>query len=118
MYSDLTLKTLDNEPGLFEVVADVYWHNELLPGGVYVVPRGFKTDLASIPVGLRSLFSRTGRSRKPAVFHDHMYSKKWETRKICDDLFYIGLRERGVSKWAAWLYWAGVRAGGWTRGNW
>lgn len=116
-FSDLTLKTLD-EPGMFRVVGDTFWYSDLLPGGVYRVPNGFVTDLASIPVGLRSVFNRTGRSRKPAVFHDHMYSRQWETRKICDDLFKQALIERGMPKWQAWIYWAGVRAFGWTRGSW
>lgn len=118
MYSDLILKTLDDEPGWFEVVNEVTWHYPDLPGGVYIVEAGFKTDLASIPFFLRFMFSQTGRSRKPAVFHDHMYQNRWETRKVCDRAFYIGLRERGVSKFAAKMYYWGVRAGGWTRGNW
>lgn len=118
MFSDLTLKTIDDKPGYFLVVEDVTWHHDSLPGGVYIVPANFETDLASIPVGLRSLFSRTGRSRKPAVFHDHMYSVKWQTRKVCDEFLRHGLVERGVPKWKAAMYYFGVRLGGWTRGNW
>ncbi len=111
-FSDLTLRTLDDKPGYFEITEDVTWKHESLPGGVYVVPAGYHTDLASIPVGLRNLFSKTGRSRKPAVFHDHMYGTRWETRAKCDEAFRLALIERGVSKWKARIYWLGVRMGG------
>jgi len=120
LFSPLNLRTIDEKPGYFLVTEDVMWHHDDLPGGVYLVPRGFETDLASIPVGLRNLFSRTGRSRKPAVFHDHMYSRRFETRKICDEYFRLALIERGVPAWKARIYWLGVRLGGAIAagGNW
>jgi len=125
-FTDLLLKVLD-EPGWFEVVYDCRWKDPrvfwstagpIMEKSDYVVPSGFQTDLASIPFGMRNLFSRTGKSRKPAVFHDHMYETKWRTRKECDKAFKIMLIDRGVSKFAASIYYFGVRAGGWTRGRW
>ena len=113
-FTELTLKSLDNKPGYFEVAGDVYYSGSF----EYVVPRGFVTDLASIPALLRPIFSRTGLSRKPAVFHDHMYSVKWKTRKRCDESFKEMLLARGVSKGVANIYYWGVRLGGWTRGRW
>lgn len=114
VFTDLILKTLDDEPGMFEVANDFTYE-----GSSFVrVPAGTRTDLASIPRFMRSIFSRTGRSRKPAVVHDHLYGKQWETRKICDQLFREMLISRGYSRFQAGIYYAGVRSGGWTRGRW
>lgn len=120
-FTDLVLRTLDDQPGVFEVVNDTIYTWTDDPSLIekwYKVPAGSTTDLASIPWCLRWLFSRTGKSRKPAVFHDHMYGKKWRTRKECDLMLKQMLRERGMSWFAAQHYYLGVRAGGWTRGNW
>ncbi|MBT6665336.1 MAG: DUF1353 domain-containing protein [Gammaproteobacteria bacterium] len=113
VFTDLVLRTLDEEPGVFEVVNSFTYE-----GSSFVrVPEGTKTDLASIPWGMRNLFAKTGRSRKPAVVHDHLYECKWQTRKICDQLFREMLRARGYSRFQAGIFYAGVRAGGWTRGT-
>ena len=113
-FTDLVLKTLDDEPGVFMVMNGVNYSGSF----DYHVPEGTKTDLGSIPRLLRPIFSATGRSRKPAVFHDHMYGSKWETRKICDEAFREMLIARGMNKFTAWCCYAGVRSGGWTRGRW
>ena len=114
VFTDLVLRTLDDQPGVFQVVYDFSYD-----GSSFVnVPAGTTTDLASIPAFMRSFFSRTGRSRKPAVVHDHLYGKKWKTRKICDQLFKEMLISRGCSRFRAGIYYAGVRSGGWTRGRW
>jgi hypothetical protein len=113
VFTDLVLKTLDDAPGVFEVVNSFTYE-----GSSFIrVPAGTKTDLASIPWGMRNLFSKTGRSRKPAVVHDHLYSCKWQTRKLCDKLFREMLISRGYSRFQAGIFYAGVRAGGWTRGT-
>jgi hypothetical protein len=116
IFTNLRLDVLDDKPGFFCVVDEVSYSGPKLIH--YSVEAGFETDLASIPAILRPFFSKTGKSRKAAVFHDHMYHNKWKTRKECDDMFHQMLIDLGVSKWKAWMYWAGVRAGGWTRGNW
>lgn len=109
----MTLRVLD-DPGWFEVANDVTYEGSFF----YVVKEGTKTDLASIPRIMRMVFQKTGPSRKPAVFHDDMYGRQWETRKICDEAFREMLMSRGMSKFVANIYYLGVRAGGWTRGNW
>ena len=114
VFTDLVLKTLDDEPGVFEVTNDFTYE-----GSSFVrVPAGTKTDLASIPFFMRSIMSQTGRSRKPAVVHDYLYASKWQTRKVCDQLFQEMLRARGYSRFQAAIFYSGVRAGGWTRGRW
>lgn len=84
----------------------------------YTVKAGEVIDFASIPTGLRNTFNRLGLSRMPAAMHDSMYSKKFAKRQYCDLLFYKALIAVGMPQWKAWLYYIGVRMGGWTRGNW
>jgi len=117
-FTDLTLRVLD-EPGWFEGVNACEWAGVFNGEDIMIhIPAGTKTDLASIPWGLRNFFSKTGRSRKPAYFHDFNYGRKWRTRKECDQLLRQMLKERGMNGFAAWAYYTGVRAGGWTRGSW
>lgn len=97
-FSDVDLRILPDDEQ-FKVLNDCWWRNE---------------DLASIPRWLRSVFKKTGKSRVPAVYHDHMYRNGKFTRKICDDLFRLALIQRGMRPWKARLYWMGVRAGGFS----
>lgn len=82
-------------------------------GKVYTVEKGFVTDLASIPAPLRGVLNVNGRSRSPAVLHDALYSLQPVSRGVADSLFYEALISVGVHYLVAWVYWTGVRAGGW-----
>jgi len=113
-FTDLILISLDKDDYFKTFNVTLY----IRGGFQYEVEEGFETNLASIPRVVRGVFNRMGKSRKPAVFHDHMYSNKWETRKRCDQELRHMLIDRGMSKWKANLYYAAVRSGGWTRGNW
>lgn len=84
-------------------------------------PAGMVTDLASIPRILRrhSSFDPNGMSRRPAVGHDSMYASgraagERITRAEADRFLYIALLVEGVSKPIAWMFYTGVRAGGWV----
>lgn len=112
-FSDLRTRVIPK--GEFELTYPfaVEWR-----GFKYIVPKGAVIDFASIPMVLRPFFNRLGKSRKPAAIHDHMYETKWGTREKADKIFYQCLRGIGMSAWKARLYYWGVRAGGWTRGNW
>ena len=114
IFTNLDLRVLD-EPSQFLTLNTFTF---IAKGLTYVIPAGFRTDLASIPAMLRPFFSRTGKNRKPAVAHDHMYACKFQTRKICDLIFRDMLIVQGVSPSKANLYYFGVRLGGWTRGSW
>ena len=76
------------------------------------VPVGFVTDLASIPRALRGLLDINGRSRRPAMAHDWMYTSQPFPREQCDEIFRKALIAEGESEEAAWIYWEGVRIGG------
>jgi hypothetical protein len=77
------------------------------------VPVGFVTDLATVPKFLRGVLDVNGRSRRPATLHDWLYNTQTLPRAECDDIFRRALliEGEGISQW---LYFAGVRAGGWA----
>lgn len=82
-------------------------------GTRYIVPRGFITDLASIPRLLRALFDINGASRKAAVLHDFLYCIQYTTRAEADALFLEALEASGVGWATRWSMYLGVRSGGW-----
>lgn len=112
---DLHLKTLP-KAGMWELTRRLsYVDNK---GIKHSVLKGTPTDLASIPRLLKPFLSVNGKSRRAAVLHDDLYENKYGTRKECDKLFYEALLACDVPKWQASIFYAGVRAGGWTRGSW
>lgn len=92
----------------------MYW---AASGKVYPIPRGFITDLASIPRLLRWMFSINGLSREPAVLHDFLYSMQPVTRAQADALFLEALTACGVGIVQRNALYYGVRAGGWVAWN-
>lgn len=114
VFSELDLRVLDDD-GMFEVINKpcVYIRGLFK----YTVHPGFKTDLASIPRPLRAIFKRNGKSRKPAVFHDHMIKHKWKTRKKADREFKQMLLDVGMDEWKAALYYWGVSIGTFIYGD-
>jgi hypothetical protein len=92
--------------------------------GTINVPRGFITDLASIPRLLRAVFNVNGQTREAAVLHDYLYCSQGRlvilqkyfgslTRAQCDRIFRDAMRDQGVNWLQRWTMWAGVRLGGW-----
>lgn len=78
---------------------------------VYQVPRGFTTDLASIPRPLWSIHAPFKANTIPgAIIHDYLYFCPGElTRKEADDIFYEALVVKKVSILSAYQYWFAVR---------
>lgn len=74
-----------------------------------VVPRGFVTDLASIPKILWPILPKDGIYARPAIVHDFHYwvqDKEWP-KELADKTFLIGMKELKVSKLkAATIYYA------------
>jgi len=86
-----------------------YRYDEL--GIVITVPAGFVTDFASVPRGLWNIVPRWGRHGEAAVLHDYLYDIGVYTRKECDKIFLVAMKECRAKK--ARIIWAGVRMGGW-----
>lgn len=107
-FSELDVRVLDDD-GMFKVINNpcVYVRGLFK----YTVDVGFETDFASIPRPLRGIFKRNGKSRKAAVFHDHMIKTKWRTRKEADKEFHRMLLDLGMDAWKAKIYYWGVCIG-------
>jgi len=82
----------------------------------FTVPKGFTTDLSSIPERLRGIIPQVGKYNRPSVAHDYAYEDgvKGMSRREADLMFRDGMRGEGVSWHRRWLMWAAVRAFGWT----
>ena len=95
MKSKLKLKRENN---IFSVVVEDY--TRYIKDFPIVIPAGFRTDGASIPLVLRPFFERYGKNTEAAVVHDYLYSKFNDTginRELADKIFLFILKENGVS---------------------
>lgn len=74
------------------------------------VPKGFVTDLASVPRFLRDrkAFDVNGASRRAAVLHDYLYATGLGGKDFADNLFRMALRAEGVGATAAWAFYQAV----------
>lgn len=104
----------DHKPNQWVVESELAYFHE---GERISVPKGFITDLASIPKIFRNVLNVNGKSRKPAVLHDYLYCSKIFERSVADYIFYKALVSEGMNVIIARTYWAGVRAGGWLYYN-
>jgi len=101
---------------------------------VITVPRGFETDFASIPWGIRNLFPPMGPWSRPAIVHDFLYCsrgtgvldtanaphlcgitrlfpyERWEA----DLIFREAMQVVGVPAWRRAVMYRAVRLGGWS----
>lgn len=85
-----------------------------LPNGEKViVPRGYITDLASIPRVFRAIFNVNGLLRAPAVLHDWLYSSQRFTRAQSDAIFLQAMESRGIGRAERYAVYAAVRSFGW-----
>ena len=86
--------------------------------GRIVVPKGFRTDLDSVPRLPLAYWLTKNASVTGAVVHDYLYASGRIgdfriTREQADEVFLEIMDEEGVSWWRRRLIWLGVRAGGW-----
>lgn len=76
------------------------------------VPKGFVTDLASIPNYLWSVLQKTGRYGNAAIYHDWLYWQQDVHRSVADRVFDRAMHDMGVDPSTRRLIWAGVRVFG------
>jgi hypothetical protein len=76
------------------------------------VPRGFVTDLASIPPVLQSLIQQNGPYLLPAVVHDYLYWKQTCTREQSDGTLLLAMIENKVPTLHRLAMYEAVRAAG------
>ena len=97
--------------GTWIVRAPLVYQSDLA-GIVITAPAGLITDLASVPRMPFAYLLTGGIGHKAAVIHDCLYTTHVVTRAVADGVFHEALLLCGVSRWQAWLMWAGVRIGG------
>ena len=94
---------------------DFTYHVGEYPSNFVVwVPKGFRTDFASVPRPFWGLISPYGKQGKAAVLHDWLYHMgRTEilnpeiTRKEADGIFLEAMQVLGVSRWRRQaMYWA------------
>ena len=84
-----------------------------------LVPKGFETDLASVPWPASMFIPKAGQYNQAAVLHDYLYSRlgvleeKTYSRAECDMIFLEAMEVIGVPKWKRLIMYRAVRLGGW-----
>lgn len=82
-------------------------------GKTVVIPKGFISDLATIPFFLWPFLPPYGRYTEGAVVHDYIYLRVDFSRKECDDIFLEVMRRCRTSEFTAQVIYRTVRAVGW-----
>lgn len=78
-----------------------------------VVPKGFVTDLASIPaIGAAIGLKKNGKYDRAAVLHDYLYWTQGCTREQADRLLVLAMKESDVAWFGTAEIYAGVHYGG------
>lgn len=62
------------------------------------VPKGFVTDLTSIPRPFWAMMPRDGPYLAAAIIHDYNYWLQDRSRKVSDQIFNIGMKELNVAR--------------------
>lgn len=107
-----TLQITELPDGEWELVDGLAYHSEILDR-IVVVPRGFKTDLASVPRLPFVYMAAGGKANAPAVIHDFLYHTKACDRRTADSVFEEAMAVIGESWWRRKMMWLGVRLFGW-----
>jgi len=77
-----------------------------------VVEAGFRTDFASIPIGVRNIFNNIDDTIKAALLHDKLYSTKIYSRKKTDDIFLEAMTVCNVNFLKKMIFYWSVRVFG------
>lgn len=94
--------------------------------GQIIIPKGYRTDFASVPRFLWPVFPPHGRMANAATLHDYMYDNRinenrlgeYKAREYADDVFAQGCLKDGVPFWQVTLIYYIIRAFGrtwWTK---
>jgi len=79
-----------------------------------MIPKGFVTDLASIPKVLWPILPPTERYTHAAIIHDYHYWTQNISRDEADEIFKIGMKELNVPGWSSYAIYKAVSLAGGT----
>ena len=90
------------------VAQDLIWKDAKF--GTLTCPRGFLTDLASIPRAFRNIpfLDPAGLSRRPAAMHDWLYAWRGMGKDNADEFLHDALLAEGASPGVAQVFFLGV----------
>lgn len=111
---------------LYKTMEELLWYDGDSDGSFgYHVPKGFITDLASVPPILNALLPTPPNVDAPAALHDYLYlgqpigaENPFEyvvsmKRATADLVFLKAMLDNGVAGWRARIYYLAVRVFGW-----
>lgn len=79
-----------------------------------IIPKGFKTDFASVPRLFWNIISPTELGDIGPIKHDWTYRTGYGTRLEADNIFLDDMKADGIAYWKRYsAYWA-VRSAGWA----
>lgn len=97
----------------FYIKENLTWRsNEPQSSESVTAPRGFVTDLASIPTALWGLLPPSARYSYPAIIHDYLYWFQPCSREWADLVFKTAMEDLQVSGPKVFTIYNSVRAGG------
>ena len=105
------------EKNLWRTDRELVYYIDKEGGEKIVVPKGFITDLASVPWPASLIIPKSGRFNSAAVLHDFLYFTKLFSRKKSDLIFYQAMQVLGVPLLKRWLMHKSVRLFGWLAWN-
>lgn len=82
----------------WSVAEDLRYRSDYLEE-VITVPKGFKTDFASIPRFFHRLLPKNGKHDAAAVVHDWLYATAYTDKETADLVFLEAMEAIGVSLW-------------------
>jgi hypothetical protein len=110
--SKLCVELADNKDDGKWILTKTLFYQSDIAKQVFVIPRGFQTDFASVP-RLPIIYWLTGNTAtEAAVVHDWLYNTHTVSRAMADAVLREAAAVTGVPAWRRWMMWAGVRFGG------
>ena len=97
----------DDERTEWSLLSDLVYESDLL-GKTVTVPRGFRTDLASVPRLPLAYWVAGGTGNRAAVVHDYLVRTFHLDRPLADSVFKEALLASGVEAWRAELMYVAV----------
>ena len=102
----------------YDVPTNIWTVDRELRVAGHVIPKGFKSDLASVPRFFWRLIAPHECSLEAALAHDWVYRKGLGYTRLGADLMLQDLMQQyGVPRWRRVLAYRGVRLGAWITWN-
>lgn len=108
-----------NKDGKTWTIVESFYYSSAILDKTITIPKGFQTDLASVPRFLWSIgFAPFGKYTDAAIVHDFLYTFQPCSRSLADMVLLEAMRVLGVGKFKSYTIYSAVRAFGyiyWSR---